>query len=338
MSTVETAAPVSTPTTGSTRARGAELRPLWEPIVFAVVLSAAYLASDSSAQFVLTTGVIYALLATSLSVLLGWSGIYSFGHAAFFGAGAYTAGLMAERELSPLVFLLAGAACAGVLAFAVGLLGSRVVAVQFAMLTLIVGQVAYLLTFKIDRLEGDNGIFGIPLDTVFGVDLLDGDNTWWYVLVVVAIALGVLRRLQLSPWGAALTAVRDDPVKAAALGLPVRALRLSAFTLAGMVAGLAGVLFAQQQGIVTPSTLTFTFSGQIIIMTLLGGLRHFWGAAIGAVVFVWLNDQVLGSTQNAALVLGLILLVIVVALPGGLLGLVDRSRALIGRLTSRRQR
>lgn len=309
-------------------------RPLLEPIVFLVVASVAYFVLSPSNQFVLTTGVIYALLTASLGVLLGWSGVYSFGHAVFFAVGAYSAGLLKDQSFSPLLFLLIGAAAAAVVALVVGLLGYRIVAVQFAMMTLIIGQVAYLLTFKVDRLQGDNGIFGIPIGSIAGVDLIEGDNGWWYVAIVVAILLGVLRRIQLSSFGASLNAVRDDPVKAEAVGLPVRRLRLAAFVLAGAMAGFAGVLYSQQQGIVTPSTVTFAFSGQIIIMLLLGGLFHFWGAPIGAIVFVLLNNQIFGTTTYGTLILGVILLVLVVLVPGGLLGILDTART---RLRGRRR-
>ncbi|GAB3673532.1 branched-chain amino acid ABC transporter permease [Angustibacter aerolatus] len=309
-------------------------RALLEPLVFAVVLSLIHLLVDQSLQFVLTLGVVYALLTASLGVLLGWSGVYSFGHAAFFGAGAYAAGLLKDHDLSPLLVVLAGTVVAAAAAVAVGALGARIVGVEFALLTLVVGQVAYLLTFKLDLLQGDNGVYGIPAGTLAGRDLTDGQHLWWYTVVVVAVLLGVLRRVQLSPYGAGLNAVRDDPVKAAAIGLPVRALRLSAFTLSGAVAGVAGVLFAQQQGIVTPTTLTFTFSGQIIVMLLLGGLHRFWGAAVGAIVFVLLDDRLFGETTHHSLVLGLILLVVVVVLPRGLLGLAEPVTALVRRRRS----
>jgi branched-chain amino acid transport system permease protein len=302
------------------------LRPVAEPLVFVAVTSAMFFSFSPGDQFVLVTGVVYALLTASLGVLLGWGGIYTFGHAAFFGIGAYSTGLLKDQELSPLLFVLAGAAVAAVAALIVGLLGSRIVAVEFAMLTLIVGQVFYLLTFKIDALQGDNGIFGIPSGSIGGWEIAVADNRWWYIVAVVALLLGVLRRIHLSPFGASLNAVRDDPVKAAAVGLPVRMLRLSAFVLAGAVAGIAGVLYAQQQGIVTPATLSFTLSGQIIIMVLFGGLYHFWGAPIGAIAFVLLSHKVFGETSHATLILGIILLVIVVLMPGGILGFLDKAR------------
>jgi branched-chain amino acid transport system permease protein len=302
-------------------------RAVLEPLAFAVLATALYFWFGRAEQFVLTTAIIYALLTASVTILFGWGGVYTFGHAAFFGIGAYTVGLLKEQPLFPPLLLLAGGVAAAVVAVLVGLLGSRVVGIQFAILTLIVGQVLYLLTFRIEILQGDNGIFDIPLGSVSGAALDDGDNLWWYALAVVAVLLGVLRWIRSSPYGASLTAVRDDPVKAAAIGLPVRALRLSAFVLAGSVAGVAGALFAQQQSIVTPSTLSFTFSGQIIIMALLGGLYRFWGAPIGAVCFVLINDQIFGETTYATLVLGVVLLFIIVVMPRGLAGAAEWARA-----------
>lgn len=322
--------------TGAVRRNRLEtLRPIWEPLLFLVVMSVAFLNVSLSLQFVVMTAAIYALATASISVLLGWSGVYTFGHAAFFGVGAYTAALMKERELMPLLVVGAAVLAAALIALIVGALGSRIVGVEFAIMTLILGQVAYLLTFKVDALEGDNGIYGIPAGELFGLDLLDGNNLWWYVIGTVAVVLGVMRRIHMSPYGSALNAVRDDPVKAAAVGLPVRGLRMSAFVLAGAIAGLAGALFAQVQGIVTPSTLGFVFSGQLIIMALLGGIFRFWGGPIGAVVFVILNDRIIGETSHATLILGVILLVIVLVLPTGLLGLwhwmLDRVKGAVRR-------
>jgi branched-chain amino acid transport system permease protein len=317
------------------RASAQPWRFVYEPLVFVAVVSVGYLVVPSNWQFVLTQGVIYALFATSLGMLFGWAGIYTFGHAVFFGVGAYAAALIKDWTLSPLLYLLVGAIVAAVLAWLVGLLGLRLVKVEFAMMTLILGQIAYQLTYRIDALQGDNGIYGIVRGEVFGWNISSADSFWWYVVIVAFVALMILRRVHLSPWGEALNALRDDPVKAAATGVPVRAMRMVVFTVAGAVAGLAGVLFAQHQGIVTPNTLSFVFSGQVIIMALLGGMSKFWGPAVGALVFVALNFALFSGTTNANLILGVILLVIVLVLPNGLLGIVSAIR---DRVVARRKR
>jgi branched-chain amino acid transport system permease protein len=306
-----------------------DLRPIYEPLIFLILTSVAYLVMPANMQYVLSVAVIYALLATSLGVLFGWTGIYTFGHAAFFGMGAYATALLKDQAWGPLLFLGASAVIAAVGAIVIGLIGQRLAKVEFAMLTMIVGQIAYLLTFRVPALEGDNGIYGIPRGEILGVDLAPPMSFWWYSIVVIAVVMGVLRRVQLSAFGESLNAVRDDPLKAAAIGIPVKSLRLAAFTLAGAVAGLAGSLFAQQGSIVTPSALSFTFSGQIIIMALLGGMMRFWGPAVGAILFQFINALVFGNSSNGTLILGVVLLAVVLLFPSGVLGVLSKLRALV---------
>lgn len=312
-----------------------DLRPVYEPMIFLALASVAYFVLPPNMQYILSVAVIYALLATSLGVLFGWTGTYTFGHAAFFGMGAYVTALLKDQVWGPLVFLGASAVVAAVGAVLISLIGRRLAKVEFAMLTMIVGQIAYLLTFRVPALEGDNGIYGIPRGELFGVDLAPPATFWWYSIVVIAIVMGVLRRINLSAFGESLNAIRDDPVKAAAIGLPVKSLRLAAFTLAGAVAGLAGGLFAQQGSIVTPSTLAFTFSGQIIIMALLGGMKRFWGPAVGAVLFQFINALVFGNSSNGTFVLGAVLLAVVLIFPSGVLGVLSKLRGLVARRRKR---
>lgn len=313
-----------------------DLRPVYEPFIFLVLASVAYFTMPPNLQYVLSIAVIYALLATSLGVLFGWSGIYTFGHAAFFGMGAYTTALLKAEAWGPLLFLAASAVVAAIGAVVIGLIGQRLAKVEFAMLTMIAGQIAYLLTFRVPELEGDNGIYGVPRGDVFGLDITSPTAFWWYSIMVIAVVLGILRRINLSSFGESLNAIRDDPLKAAAIGIPVKALRLAAFTLAGSVAGLAGGLFAQQGGIVTPSTLAFTFSGQIIIMALLGGMMRFWGPAIGAILFQFINALVFGNSSHGTLVLGVILLAVVLLFPNGVLGVLSDLKARVTRGRGRR--
>ena len=320
--------------TASSRSRF-DLRPIYEPLIFLLATTAAYFVMPPNMQYVLGIAVIYALLATSLGVLFGWTGIYTFGHAAFFGIGAYATALLKEQAWGPLAFLGISALVAVIAAVLIGLIGQRLAKVEFAMLTMIVGQIAYLLTFRVPVLQGDNGIYGIPRGDVFGIDLTPPVSFWWYSIIVVAMVMGVLRRIHLSPFGESLNAIRDDAVKAAAIGIPVKSLRLAAFALAGGVAGLAGGLFAQQGSIVTPSTLSFTFSGQIIIMALLGGMMGFWGPALGALLFQFINALVFGNSTHGTLVLGIILLAVVMLFPSGVLGVFAQLRDLLMRSRSR---
>lgn len=314
-----------------------DLRPIYEPLIFLLVATLAYFILPANLQYVLSIAVIYALLSTSVGVLFGWTGTYTFGHAAFFGMGAYATALLKSQAWDALAVLGVSALVAAVGAVLVGLLGNRLAKVEFAMLTMIVGQIAYILTFRVPVLEGDNGIYGVPRGNALGIDVTSPAAFWWYSIIVVAVVMGILRRINLSSFGESLNAIRDDAVKAAAIGIPVKSLRLAAFTLAGAVAGLAGGLLVQQGGIVTPSTLAFTLSGQIIIMALLGGMKRFWGPAIGAILFQFINSLVFGNSSNGTLVLGVILLAVVLLFPSGVLGVLTAlvKTRIFTRLTAR---
>lgn len=281
--------------------------------------------TGSSILYLFTTAVIYALFAMSTNVLFGWTGMSSFGQAAFFGVGGYTVGLLHEQGLPSIVLVLAGAIVALVAAVVFGVAAVRTTGVQFAMLTLVFAQVLYLLTYRIDALGGENGLPGISRGSFLGVDLGDQTAFWWYVIVIVGMAILVLRRIRLSSLGAAFTAVRDDPVRAAALGIRVRVVRIAAFAIAGALGGLAGSLYGLQQGLVSPSMLFWALSGNVIVMCLLGGLHHFWGPAVGAVGFTILNWFFFNRMDSPSLYVGLVFLLVVVFLPGGIASLAKQA-------------
>jgi branched-chain amino acid transport system permease protein len=275
-------------------------------------------ALDGVLLYLLTTATIYALFALSTNVLFGWTGMASFGQAAYFGTGAYTVGLLREVGLSPLLLVVIGGLAGLVFAGAFGLLAVRTTGVHFAMLTLVFAQVLFLLTYRIDALGGDDGLPGITRGELFGLSIGPQDTFWWFVLTVVAACAFLLRRIQRSTLGLSFNAVRDDPLRAAALGIPARVVPVLAFTIAGTFAGVAGSLFAMQQGLVSSSSLYWVLSGNVIIMCLIGGLRHFWGPALGALVFTVLNWFLFNNVSGPLLYIGLLLLIIVVFLPGGL--------------------
>lgn len=276
---------------------------------------------EGSMLFLLTTAVIYALFASATNILFGWTGVSSFGQAAYFGVGAYTVGLTKDIIDNPILALLLGMVIAAAVAGAYALLASRITGTEFAMLTLIFGQILWLLTFRIPELRGENGIPAISRGELFGVNLFPDQAFWWYVVAIVFIALLVLRRIRGSSFGAAMNAVRDDPIRAEALGISVRRVRLWAFVLAGAFAGLAGGLMAQHQGLVTPEMIAWGLSGEVIVMCLIGGMRSFWGPAIGGILLVLIKHFLLDATSAPDLWVGLALLVIVLLLPGGLLSL-----------------
>jgi branched-chain amino acid transport system permease protein len=274
-----------------------------------------------SSLFLGTTALIFVLAAMSTNILLGWTGITSFGQAAFFGAGAYAVGLVAPLGVPPLASLLVGAGVSGVLALLFSLVSNRVTGVEFAMLTLVFGEILSLLLYRIPALGGESGLPGIPRGEIFGATLFSDTTFWWYAIGVTGILAILIRRLRDSTLGASLTAVRDNSLRAAALGIDVKAGRVVAFTIAGLVAGIAGALYAQLQGIASPDVMSWTLSGEILVMCLIGGIYTYWGPAIGAVIFTVASWALSSWTNAPQLYFGLGLLVIVLVIPEGLLGL-----------------
>lgn len=274
----------------------------------------------------LTTAAIFGLFALSGLVLFGWLGQGSFGQAAFFGAGAYTVALMKDTHPNPLVAVLLGGVIALVLALIIGLMTMNASGRQLAMLTLVLGQVMYQLTFTFrGTFGGDDGIFGIYPGTLFGADLTLPVQFWWYTTLVAAVFALVLYGVHRSQLGKSFRAVRDDPVKAAALGTSVRVVRTAAFLISGFVGGIAGAIYAQQQYGVSPELLGTTISGGVIFMVLIGGTSSMWGPIIGAFVYTVLTTKLFSSSSSATLWVGLLLLVVVLGIRGGIVGLVRRG-------------
>lgn len=289
-----------------------------------------------SSLFLATTALIFVLFAMSTNILLGWTGITSFGQAAFFGAGAYTVGIVAKTGIQPVLALIAGAAVAGLLALLFSLISNRVTGVEFAMLTLVFGEILSLLLYRLPALGGESGLPGIPRGSILGASLFSDKTFWWYAIVVTGLLAIAIRRLRGSTLGASLTAVRDNALRASALGVNVKLSRIVAFTVAGAIAGVAGALYAQLQGIASPDIMSWTISGEVIVMCLIGGMCTYWGPAIGAVIFTVANWALSNSTSSPQLYFGLGLLLIVLVLPDGLLGLVPLIAARLKRSTRRK--
>ena len=297
------------------------------------------LVSGGTHLFTWTTVAIWALFALGTNVLFGWSGLLSFGQAAFFGLGGYTAGLLQEhRPGTSALLLLLAAALAGALVAAVFALGAlRTSGPEFAVLTLVLAQVFFLLTYRLSALKGDDGLGGLNAVQLPGRTLVTDQELWLYTVAVVGVCAWLLRRLQLSTLGAGMRAVRDDPWRAAALGLPVRRIQITAFAVGGAFSAVAGALMAQHQGLANPSLLSFTLSGEVLVACLVGGLRSFWGPVLGATVLIWTQEVMSRSSVSPGLYVGLLLLVIVLLLPGGLTSLPEVVRRGASRLQRRRE-
>jgi branched-chain amino acid transport system permease protein len=272
----------------------------------------------------------YAVALLGLNLLFGYTGLVSFGHALFIGIGAYTGAFLTThtpiRSLE--VILLAAAVLGAAAAMLVGALCVRYVKIYFGMLTLAFGMVFYTFLLKFYHLTGgDEGmrvlrpsLLGFSLDAMPKVEYLAGPY-YYYSFGVLAAATLVMWRIVQSPFGLCLRTVRDNPAKAEALGLGVTRHRWHAFVISGVYATVGGTLLGPPTGNVDPTLAYWTQSGNIVFMTLLGGFASFFGPVLGAFAFIFLQDTVMSVVPYWRLIFGAILAFIVIAAPGGLMGL-----------------
>lgn len=277
-------------------------------------------------QYLMTQIFVAALMAIAFNLLLGTTGLLSFGQAAFFGVGAYTVGLfLTKTAIGILPALALALVLSAVAAGVIGFFCIRLSGVHFAMLTLAFGQLIYTVVFKWYGLTGgDNGIQGIPVRAIslgnFTLDLSSNRAMYYFVLLIVALAVAFMMRVRSSPFGATLKSIRENGQRASYLGLNVRLYQWTVFVLAGAFTGLAGGLFALMEKSISPEIIDWTKSAEPVLMTIIGGIYSFVGPAIGAAIYIILNAFITSWTENWSLVLGLVLLTLVLFLPGGAVG------------------
>jgi len=272
--------------------------------------------------------VVLALAAMALNFLLGYTGVLSFGHAAYFGLGAYGVGLTL-RYLVPStpVAMLVGIVVATVAAALIGPLIARLRGVYFAMVTIAFGQVFYFIAFRWNTVTGgDDGLTGwrrLPLD--FGVATVNiaGDDKafYYFALAVFAICVGAMALLLRSPFGRTLLAIRENERRARFLGIPVDRHIWMSWVISCFFVSVAGTLYALLNNFVDPRALRWDQSGNFVIMAVLGGMRSFWGPLIGAAIFVGLQDFVSSETENWMSFIGLFFVLVVLFFPRGILGM-----------------
>jgi branched-chain amino acid transport system permease protein len=264
----------------------------------------------------------WALFAVSVDLLLGYTGLMSFGHAAFWGTSAYVTGLVAINAGLPFpAAVLLGALASAVLAVPIGYLAVSRTGIYFAMVTLAFAQMVYFIANEWRSVtRGENGLQGVPRE-FFGIDLTDDFYFYYAALPIVLLGLAAAWRIVNSPFGRVLVGIRDNPARARALGYPVRQYKLTAFVLSGFIAGLGGGLFALGHRFVSLDTLHWTTSGKAVIVVVLGGIGTLWGGVLGAGILVRLEDWLSFSGFEAInLVTGTIFVLVVLLFRRGIWG------------------
>jgi branched-chain amino acid transport system permease protein len=264
--------------------------------------------------------LIWGIFAMSLDLLMGYAGMVSFGQSAFFGIGGYVAALALARSPGLVSALVLPALAAGLIALVIGFFSIRVSGVYFIMLTLAFSQMFYAYTFQVSWLGAEDGLVGIPRPAVPGLDVggLRGFHAYLLTLVILT-ALGLWRVVR-SPFGRVLRGIHENEARMEALGYAVDRYKLVAFVIAGVVAGVAGSLYVQFNGSITPDAFFWKTSGEALLMVIIGGTGTLGGALLGSAAFILLQSLVSTYTERWMLILGATFISFVLFAPGGIVG------------------
>ncbi len=280
----------------------------------------------------------FALFACAFNLLLGYTGLLSFGHAAFFGTAAYVAGhALKEWGLPTELGLLAGTAAAGLLGWAVGSLAIRRTGIYFAMVTLALAQMVYFIFLQASFTGGEDGLQGVPRGTLLGfVDLSDDLNLYYFVLAIFDFAFWLIYRTIHSPFGQILKAIRENEPRAISLGYDVAKYKLLAFVLSATLAGLAGATKMLVFKFATLTDAHWHLSGEVVLMTILGGMGTVFGPVVGSSVIVTLQNELADKVGSlVTVIMGCIFVICVLAFRRGIVGEVA---ALYQRVVGKRAR
>ncbi len=300
-------------------------------ITFALLAIVPFIASLTEVPFYLDLGrrmMILAIGALSLNLIMGYGGMISFGHAVFVGIGAYVVGICAEHEIVSgfIQWPLALIVCAA-FAFIFGAISLRTRGVYFIMITLALAQMMYFLGVSLDRYGGDDGLPLIEPSNFSGlIDLSEKTSLYYLVFVLLLLCLWICKRLVNSRFGMVIQGARSNEARMQAIGFPTYRYQLTAFVIAGAMAGLAGVLLANHTDFVNPDMMHWTRSGDLIIMVLLGGMGSLAGPVVGALVFILLEEALSGITEYWQLIFGPFLILVVLFARGGLLGFLEKRK------------
>jgi len=325
---------------GATAAAGSSKRPAFPQwtrliVIWAILITAPYWLPMLGGYTALAGRVlVFGLAAMGLNLLLGFTGVLSFGHAAYFGLGAYGAGLTLRYLVhsTPLA-MLAGVLLGGLAGTLFGALIIRRRGVYFAMCTIAFGQLWYYLAYSWNDFTGGfDGLRDFHREPIgFGpltLDITQGETTFYFfTLAIFAIAVALMGLLLRSPFGRTLLAIRENERRARFLGIPVEKHIWMSFSISTFFTALAGTLYALLNNFADPLTLHYSLSGYFVVMTVIGGMRTFWGPLVGAAVFVVLQDYISSMTVNWMSFIGTIFILVVLFFPRGLLGIRRRTAA-----------
>jgi len=286
-------------------------------VLFVVLLIAPFIIPKFY-TYILTVIFVTALLAMSLNLVVGHGGLFQFHHAAFYGVGAYTAGLiLAKTSLPWWIGFIAGPIAAALTGLLIGMLCVRLSRLYFGMLQISLGSLIWAIAFRWYSLTGgDDGVHGIPMPEFIS----SLKSSYYFVLVLLTVCLILMYMILKSPFGTTLQAIRDNPERCAAVGINVRRHQLMGIVVATFFAGVAGVLFVAVEGSIFPDLLFWILSLEVFIMCLLGGWFTFGGPILGAAIIVSLRTFVGTYTEYWTLILGVVLILLIFFLPDGIMG------------------
>ena len=270
----------------------------------------------------LMTVLCFVVFACSFNLLLGYAGLLCFGHAMFFGGGAYITGYVLKSSSLPVeVGILAGAAAAAALGYVVGLVAVRRSGIQFAMITFAIAQFVYFLLLQASFTGGEDGMQRIPRNALLGMIDVSKSSVFYYVILALTVAsIALFYRIVHSPFGEILRAIRDNEARVESLGFKPERFKLIAFVLSAAMAGLAGGMKATVFQFATLTDVSWPVSGEVILMTLLGGLGTLTGPMVGAGIVIVLNDYLAGFGEWSLVAQGAIMLLVIIFLRRGVVG------------------
>lgn len=296
-------------------------------LIVALVISTPLMFPDGQSVGLVNAILIWSIFAIGFDLVFGVAGMLSFGHAAFFGVGAYTLSLVTMRlGWDFLPALGAAGLVGGALALLFSYFAMRVSGLFFALLTLALSQLIYIMAgTKLRMLTGGvDGIAGVPRPDLFGVDFYDDGNYYFFLLALFLVALLISGLIRISPLGQALKAVKSNEVRAEQIGFNVQRLQRSVFTISGVYAGVSGGLLASLIFYVGPQMLHWTTSGDIVIMVLLGGMGTLFGPVLGVAIFEIMREWLSTQTSHWYGILGLIFIISTIGMPKGIAGLITQ--------------